>query len=423
MTDWSSRPGAARGAVRIVLPVLILLFGVGAFAALKVTRNHPQPLESRETTWPVVTQRVTITDISPNLRLFGRTESPRTARLTAGIAADVADVLVLEGQRVASGQKLIRLDDREAALTLAQYEAEIRDIAAQKELELQKHANNVKAMAHDRELLALSRKELERAKKLARTNVGTQAQIDAARQAVERQMLAVDSRELAIRQHESILAQLESRLERAQAIRDRAMLDIKRTRVSAPFDGRVTGVHVARGDRVKAGDPLVSLYDTAHLEIRAQVPTRYLPRVQKSLQDEQPLRAYTEVDGIELEASLDRIAGEVRPGSGGADALFRITTPSPWIPLGRTVELVVVLPAVANAVDLPMEAIYGTDRIYVLAGDRMKGVTVERVGELHGLRGESRVLVRSGDLHDGQEVIVTQLPNAIDGLRVRVVDG
>jgi hypothetical protein len=45
------------------------------------------------------------------------------------------------------------------------------------------------------------------------------------------------------------------------------------------------------------------------------------------------------------------------------------------------------------------------------------------VGELHGLRGESRVLVRSGDLHDGQEVIVTQLPNAIDGLRVRVVDG
>lgn len=423
MTNWSSRPGAARGAVRVVLPVLILLFGVGAFAALTVTRNHPQPLESRETTWPVVTQRVIITDISPNLRLFGRTESSRTARLTSGIAADVADVLVLEGQRVASGQELIRLDDREAALTLAQYEAEIRDIAAQKELELQKHANNVKAMAHDRELLALTRKELERAKKLAGTNVGTQAQIDAAQQAVERQMLAVDSRELAIRQHESILAQLESHLERAQAIRDRAMLDVKRTLVNAPFDGRVTGVHVARGERVKIGDPLVSLYDTARLEIRAQVPTRHLPRVQKSLQDEQPLRAYSEVDGIELEASLDRIAGEVRPGSGGADALFRITTPSPWVPLGRTVELVVDLPAVANAVDLPMEAIYGTDRIYILAGDRMKGVTVERVGELHGPRGDSRVLVRSGDLHDGQEVIVTQLPNAIDGLRVRVVDG
>lgn len=418
-----SAPGAARGAVRIILPVLILLFGVGAFAALKITQTQPQPLESREKAWPVVTQRVSITSVSPNLRLFGRTESPRTARLTASIAADVVDVLVMEGQRVSPGQELIRLDHREAALMLVQYEAEIRDISAQKELELQKHASNLKALAHERELLALARKEVERARKLARTNLGSQSQIDAAQQNVERQLLAVDSRSLAISQHESIMEQLESRLDRAQAVRDRAMLDLERTRVLAPFDGRATRVQVVKGDRVKVGDPLVSLYDSSSLEIRAQVPTRYLPQVRKSLQDERPLHAHAGVDGIELKAVLDRIAGEVRAGSGGADALFRITTPSPWIPLARTVELVVDLPPIAGAVDLPLEAIYGTDRIFVLDGDRMKSVTVERIGELHRLQRESRVLVRGDDLYDGQEVIITQLPNAIDGLRVRVVEG
>lgn len=423
MTDRSSGPGAARGAVRVLLPAVILLFGVGAFAALTATRTRPAPLESAEKAWAVVTQRVAITSISPNLRLFGRTESPNTAHLTAGVAADVVEVLVLEGERVSAGQELIRLDDREAALLVAQYEAEIRDLAAQKELELEKHANDRKALAHERELLALSRKEVERARKLASTNAGSQSQLDAARQNVERQGLAVDSRNLAIRQHESVLEQIESRLERARTVRDRAILDLKRTRISAPFDGRATRVQVVRGDRVKVGDPLVSLYDSSSLEIRAQVPTRYLPRVRKSLQEQHPLRAYTEVDGIALEAVLDRIAGEVRAGSGGADALFRITTPSPWIPLGRTVELVVDLPPVSNAVALPLEAIYGTNRVFILDRDRMKSVTVERVGELHQLHGESRVLIRSDELQEGQEVIVTQLPNAIDGLRVRVVDG
>ncbi len=416
-------PAAARGAMRVILPVLILLFGVGAFAALKVTKSQPEPLETREKAWAVLVQPVVFASISPNLRLFGRTESPRTAHLTAGIAADVVEVRVLEGRRVSQGQELIRLDDREVALLLIQYEAEIRDIEAQIELELQKHANNLKALDHERELLALTRKEVERAKKLAKTNLGSQSQIDAAQQAVERQILTVDDRNLAIKQHQSILAQLDSRLSRARAVRDRAQLDLSRTRIASPFDGRATQVQVVRGDRVKVGDPLVSLYDESSLEIRAQVPTRYLPRVRQSLADHEPLAAHSRVDEIELRAILDRIGGEVRAGSGGADALFRITTPSPWISLGRTVELVVDLPPVDDTVELPLEAIYGTDRVFILNGDRMKSVRVERVGEIHRMGGESRVLVRSDELEDGQQVIVTQLPNAIDGLRVRVVEG
>lgn len=421
--ERSRSPAAARGAVRVILPILILLFGVGAFAALKVTKSQPQPLETREKAWAVLVQPVAFASISPNLRLFGRTESPRTAHLTAGIAADVIDVGVLEGQRVSQGQELIRLDDREVALLLTQYEAEIRDIEAQTELELQKHANNLKALAHERELLALARKEVERARKLAKTNLGSQSQTDAAQQAVERQILSVDNRNLAIKQHGSILAQLDSRLSRARAVRDRAQLDLDRTRISSPFDGRATRVEVVRGDRVKVGDPLVSLYDGSSLEIRAQVPTRYLPRVRQSLVENKPLEAHSRVDEIDLRAVLNRIAGEVRAGSGGADALFRIITPSPWIPLGRTVELVVDLPPVDATVELPLEAIYGTDRIFILNGDRMKSIRVERVGEIHRLGGESRVLVHSDELEAGQQVIVTQLPNAIDGLRVRVVEG
>jgi multidrug efflux pump subunit AcrA (membrane-fusion protein) len=406
-----------------MLPIIILLTGAGAFAALKATRPEPKPLEPREKTWAIVTQRIESETLSPNLRLFGRTESPRTAHLSAGIAADVVDVSVLEGERVTAGKELVRLDDRDARLMLNQYEAEISEVSAQIELERKKHANDLKALAHERELLALTRREVERARKLANTNVGSLAQLDASQQAVKRQMLAVDTRQLAIWQHASVLAQLESKIRRAESFRDRARLDLQRTRVVAPFDGRTTTVFVTTGDRVKSGDPLVSLYDTSALEIRAQVPTRYLPKVRQSLVESSPLTARTRIDGFDVSAILDRITGEVRAGSGGADALFRIRDGSPWLPLSRTVELIVELPAVEDAVALPPEAIYGTDRVYVLDGDRMKSVQVERFGEMYGPGGENRVLVRGPGLEPGRQVIITQLPNAIDGLRVRVVDG
>ncbi len=413
----------ARGAVRVVVPIVILLTGAAAFAALKVTRPEPTPIEAQEKAWSVITETVDPREQSPNLRLFGRTESPRTARLTSGVEADVLDVPAREGDRVETGQLLVSLDEREVALVVAQRQAEINQITAEMELEKERHANDLKTLEHERQLLALARKEVERAQKLVRTNVGSQSQLDAARQEVERQTIAVDSRELTIRQHESVMARLRSRLRQAEAARDRATLDLERTRIMAPFNGRVTKVFVSIGDRVKNGDPLVSLYDTRALEIRAQVPTGSLPLVRKSLLDKRPLKAWTEVDGISVEAVLDRISGEVRPGSGGADALFRIRDGSPWLPLGRTVELVVELPPVDDAVALPLEALYGTNRIYLFDNGKMRGVNVERVGEIHVIGRDRRVLVRSDELNRGDRVIVTQLPNAIDGLRVRVVEG
>jgi multidrug efflux pump subunit AcrA (membrane-fusion protein) len=418
------RPSAkARGAARIVIPVIILLTGAAAYAALRATRPEPKPIDPQEKAWTVVTESVAPQALSPNLRLFGRTESPKTARLTSSVEADVLDVPAREGDRVRAGQLLVSLDDREVALLLAQHQAEINQIAAEIELEKEKHANDLRTLEHEQQLLTLARKEVERAQRLVNSNVGSQSQLDAARQTVERQTIAVNSRELTIRQHRSVMVRLESRLRQAEAVRDRSGLDLERTRVSAPFDGRLTEVSVSIGDRVKNGDPLVSMYDTSALEIRAQVPTASLPLVRQSLLQQRPLRARSRVDGISVEAVLDRISGEVRTGSGGADALFRILDGSPWLPLGRTVELVVELPPVADAIALPLEALYGTGRIYLFDDGQMKGITVKRLGEIHAGGRDRRVLVRSDRLRPGDRVIVTQLPNAIDGLRVRVADG
>ena len=176
---------------------------------------------------------------------------------------------------------------------------------------------------------------------------------------------------------------------------------------------------VSPGDRVRVGDEIVTVYNTSEIEIRAQIPTRHVPRVRDALAAGHSLHAKALVDGRTVRAKLDRFTAEVERGGGGADAYFRIVEGGQDLPLGRTVELLVDLPDADNSVALPYEAVYGTNRIYRLEGERMRSLEVERVGEQRSADG-ARVLVRGPDLQPGDRIVVTQLPNAMDGLRVKV---
>ena len=181
-------------------------------------------------------------------------------------------------------------------------------------------------------------------------------------------------------------------------------------------------MEVATGDRVQPGGPLIGLYDTTKVEIRAQIPTRHLRQVRDTLAGGEHLRAEAEVDGQVISAELDRLSAEVVRGSGGVDGLFVVAEGNDWLQLGRTIELLLDLPQQANAVAVPLEAVYGTDIVYRLAEDRMHALKVERLGELFTPELGNRLLVRSPELESGDQIIVTQLPNAIDGLRVRVAE-
>ena len=88
--------------------------------------------------------------------------------------------------------------------------------------------------------------------------------------------------------------------------------------------------------------------------------------------------------------------------------------------LGATVRVVLSLPPEPDTIAVPAEALYGRDRLFKLVDGRMRRVTVERVGERLLADGRSEVLVRSSDLLPSDQIIVTKLSTATDGLLVRV---
>ena len=130
-----------------------------------------------------------------------------------------------------------------------------------------------------------------------------------------------------------------------------------------------------------------------------------------------PVTATLRDNGHEIALVLHRLAARVVQGQGGVDAFFR--TESPALPaLGSTVELALRLPPLSNVVSLPPDALYGDNRVYRINGDVLESVMVTRVGQHSDTTGEQRLLMEGGVFNDGDAVLVSRLPQAIDGLVV-----
>ncbi|MFB6259746.1 MAG: hypothetical protein ABEK42_03415, partial [Thiohalorhabdaceae bacterium] len=122
-------------------------------------------------------------------------------------------------------------------------------------------------------------------------------------------------------------------------------------------------------------------------------------------------------------ARLDRLGGRSPEGASGVEGLFRIQGKAPeGLALGRFAEVVAELPPRPGLVAVPPAALYEQDRIYVVRDGRLAALTVERVGQKAVAGGPGRLLLRPEGLRSGDRVVTTQLPNASEGLRVRVAD-
>ncbi len=403
---------------KILLPVALLAGAIVIAGLLYVTKAKTPPIQAQAQAWVIATRPVKLETVSPSLPLYGRVETPRTAKLAAALSAEVRQVYVREGNAVRQGQHLIQLDDRDSRYQLRSREADVKDAQAAIDSARKAHDSDITALKHEQALLRLNKKALQRAKDLVAKNLSSQSQVDDARQAVERQALAVTTRRLAVQNFPAQLAQLQARLDRAEAQRDAASLDLAHTHIDAPFAGTISQVMVAPGDRVNVGSQLLELYDTSDLEVRAQIPAPYVPAVRRMQDDDTAVHGSGRTEGQGISVVLERLAGQVQQDSGGIDGLFRVTAGHEYLALGQFVDLTVDLAPQPGVVVLPSTALYGMKRIYLLRDGHMAGVNIKLVGEKHS-NGETQELVQSPQLHDGDQAIITHLPNAIDGLRVK----
>lgn len=406
---------------RRLLPILLIVIVIILISFLFAARPTPPESQAEEKAWPIRTTVIEPASRAPQLRLLGRIETPYQSTLSAAVTADVASLPHLEGQAVEQGDVIIELDDAEVKLLAAQREADVNELDSQITQEQNQYQADQRLLAREKELVTLSRKALDREKRLAASNLNSQSRMDQAEQALQAAEISLVNRQLAVSNHDSRLQSLQAKLARAQALLDQARLDLERTRIRAPFAGTITAIMVSPGERVRPGETLASLYATGDLEVRAQIPMSRITVVQQALRQGQPLTATTTLAGESLGLRLDRLSGQVNSGAGGVDGLFRFADTPPTAALNRTLDVTLEMPAQGGLFSVPVSALYDEHTLYRVRDERLESLDVSVVGDRFG-QGQQTLLIRSDQLQDGDRILATQLPNAITGLRVDVMN-
>ena len=185
--------------------------------------------------------------------------------LGARIAGRIAALPVEEGDRVAAGTVLARLDAGDAAHLLAQAEAQS---AAARRAVTEAEADRDGAEA----ALLRAQADFRRKEELLPRGFATRAEFDAARATLDQaQAVAERSRSGVMRARDQLAA--------AEAGQRSAGVRLEDTSIAAPVDGLVTERLHSVGDVVAAGSPILRLVDPSSLVLTARLDESVMAQV------------------------------------------------------------------------------------------------------------------------------------------------
>ena len=400
----------------IIGGTLLASTGLIAFAP------EPDRRPATETSLPVSSEVVVLGTFSPELNLYGRVETPNTANLTALVSAAVASLEAQEGDRVAAGDVLVQLDETDARLLVRRREAELVEAQADLRALEPSGEDERRVLVHQEDLHELAIDKVQRHRQLREQGSISQETLNSVLQERHAQAIALSRQRNLVQGFEHRLARAKAQLERSATALEEARVGLARTAIRAPFPGRVTRIDVAPGELVSPGRAVAEIYDDSTLEIRAQIPTAHLPALEQALASGSKPAAEVDFGSYRASGELDRLAGAVAKGQSGVDGLVRLHGQARPPDLGRAVNLRLRLPAIADVVAVPVQAVYGQRRLFVIDDGVLAGVDVERLGETTDADGKHRLLVRAEALADGTRILVSQLSNAVTGLRVSIAD-
>jgi multidrug efflux pump subunit AcrA (membrane-fusion protein) len=404
-----------------VLPVMIILFAVSVFAYMKSSKPERKMPQASEKVWQVETLMAEKLSLSPGLTLYGEVETRSMLKAAAPGAGIVSEVMVKPGDRVVPGQALVSMDSRDFAVMNLQARADVEDFQAQLAEHELKHKSNLKSLSEEKKLLELATKEVQRINRLKAKNLSSESALSTARELLGKQELSMLNKQLEVDRYQTTRSQLQARLARAKAKLAEADLALERSELKARFEGIIAEVPVSVGDRVRVADILVSLYPIDSLEVRARIPSAYQAEVQQALYDGQQLQGEASLAAKMLKLELIRLAGEA--DASGINAYLRIVDGADRLRIGNLIKLNLQRPLQSNVIAVPFRAIYGNDRLFLLKEQRMVAIDVESLGQYETENGENALLIRSEKINDGDQIITTHLPNAVDGLKVKKVPG
>lgn len=386
---------------------VLLLLGTGILESC----SHPQAetLAAQADTPVVAVAKVTRADLASDVVLTAEFEPFQEVDVMAKVSGYIRKIDVDIGDRVREGQLLATLEIPEMQDDLNHAQAAIdeatADLAtARDELERAQSSQDIAQLTYSR-ILDVSKREpglvpQQEVDEANSRNLVAQAQVSSAR---------------------SHVAACEQRIRGAEAERARVKTMFQYSTISAPFSGVITKRYANVGSLIQAGTasqtqamPVVRLSENGLLRLALPVPESDVPLV----------RIGEQVD-VKVSALHRTFPGRVARFDDTLDASTRtmkteVDVPNPKLELvpGMYAEVDLITEQRKNVLSIPVEAIDGS-------GDSTRVFSVRRSGLVQmipvrlGIETAHRIEVRSGDLGEGDDVVVGSHAGLKDGNKVQ----
>ena len=318
---------------------------------------------------PITVTEVEASHVSPRIPAAGTVFSRNESQITAGIAGRL-EWVAEPGDMIAAGEAVAHFDCELLGLQRERQVAEAERARISHEA-LQRETERLQSLRDSSVIAEIERERTEASRDLA----GSELRIA----------------RIAIKQTDSELA---------------------RCTITAPFSGVVTERMRNAGENVERSTVLAAMTDTEHLEVRASVPIRYLPRMQLGTVAE------VQLNEIHLEGSIRKIVPAANAQSQTFEVRLDLPTHAPrFVAAGQLVS--VGLPLAANAaLTVPRDSVVlREDGAFVMRindeeiAERIPVDVAEARGDRIAIRGElapgDRIAVRGAEaLDDGEPVTV-----------------
>lgn len=405
---------SARMSLGVIAGMVLAILGLSAFSTPEVDVDaEPEAI-------PVVARAVQPQRLAPEIHVFGRVENPNTTALRAATLAYVSEVNVREGQRVAAGDILLRLDARDAQLAVQRAEAALTEAQGEYDRVLAQQDTESKNAAHQRSLFELTVKRQERFRTLFSKGQVSATDYDALEEQRLQMEIALNQQEMLLASHKAQRASSNARVQRAEADWQEARLNLERLTLTAPFDGTIININAAIGARIEAGQTVMTLFNEDSQQVRVSLPERDASDLRAARSAGAEVLASARVGDEWVALELLEIGAEVRSGRAGTDVLFSALANNA-LALGRAVDVKITLPAQDGLIEVPLQGVYADRIVYTVHSNTLEAVDVQRVGVREDAEGNMSLLVRAAGLEPGDPLVVSSLSRAGSGTRVRVI--
>ena len=229
------------------------------------------------------------------------------------------------------------------------------------------------------------------------------------------------------------LLEAEAALAAATARMEQARLNLERTKIVAPFTGRIRKKHVDVGQFVNPGTPVATVYAIDYVEIRLPLPDGELAFLDIPMGfanagtgkrgPKVTLQAEFAGESHQWQGYIDRIEGEIDARSRMVHVVARVEKPysqqgdaeRPPLAVGMFVKANIHGHQLEDVFILPRAALRENNRVYVVDARqtlRFRDVTVVRyIGD--------NIIVNAG-IQDGERLCISTLDAVIEGMAVRL---